>query len=114
MGRARDRGGAGAAGREQDRRAGSADDVEQDGPAGLISACAGLLDEDGIHGRLGTAIVDRLEKRHRLGRTGMSANPRRREETGWLEELDVGQINALIEADDYYHLGDHETGINYQ
>ena len=97
LGLARDPSGAAAAARELDRRAANADDVEHDGTAGLISACAELLDEDGIHGRLGTAIVDRLEKRHRLGRTGMSANPRRREETGWLEELDVGQINALIE-----------------
>jgi hypothetical protein len=74
--------GAAAAARERDRRAANDDDVEHDGTAGLISACAELLDEDGICGHLGSKIVDRLEKPHRLGRAGMSANPRRREETG--------------------------------
>jgi hypothetical protein len=97
LGLARDPSGTAAAARELNRRAANADDVEHDNTAGLISACAELLDEDVIRGRLGTAIVDRLEKGHRLGKTGMSANPRRREETGWLEELDVDQINAMIE-----------------
>jgi hypothetical protein len=73
--------GAAAAARERDRRAANDDDVEHDGTAGLMSTCAELLNEDGIRERLGTEIVDRLEKRHRLGRAGMSANPRRRVET---------------------------------
>ena len=112
---------AGAAGanlgvsRVLEERAARADDVGRDGTADLIAASAQLLalDEGEQRGALGQSIADRLQKRERLGRTGMTANPRRREETRWLEELTIGDINRII-AERKAHVIEHHIAAGTQ